>query len=134
MKDLENRISPEKIIFRKNHITVKVSQREIYRIFYRDLVWTYIRTFHTQDGNYEEPGIEDITEDTEGELVLCDKMRCSWIIETDQIGQKAGEIMRELCMYAPYVLAGGQDWFDRSEEADFDMISEMVKIRRECGK
>lgn len=134
MEGLEIRIAPEKVIFRKNHIAVAEPETGRNRIFYKDIVRAYIR-IHDETGGYLEPEIMDIARDTEGELVLCaGKGNGRWIIRTDRTGQKAGALFEALCLHAPYILAGGQEWFDGLDEEDFGTVGRMVDIMRECYK
>lgn len=132
MEESEKRIAPERIVFGKSFMTAMAPQGEQYRIFYKDVVWAYIGVPDDETGSCIKPDIVDITDGTEGELVVWDKKRCRWIFRTDQGGETAGSLLKKLCMNAPYIVAGGQDWFDISDKAEFDMIREMVKVKRAC--
>ncbi len=134
MEESENRITPERIIFGKSFITAKAPQSERYRIFYKDIIWAYISVPDDRTGDCENPDIADVTEEMEGTLVVCDKKRCRWIFQTDRTGQTAGSLLKKLCIHAPYIVAGGQDWFDITQTADFDMVRQMVKVKRACGR
>lgn len=134
MEESENRITPKRIVFGKSFIAADASQKEKYRIFYKDIVWAYISVPNDRTGCCESPDITDVTEDMEGALVVCDKERCRWIFQTDRIGQTAGSLLKKLCLHAPYIVAGGQDWFDITRPADFDMIRQMVKVKRACNR
>ena len=115
MKDLETKMIPEKILFRKNHIVMETSQKEKCRIFYKDIVWAYIETKEINSEGIREPGLADITENTKGDLVFYDRLHCRWIVRTDKMNKEAGALLIELCMHAPYIAAGGQEWFDHFE-------------------
>ena len=132
MGESENRITPERIVFGKSFIAAKTPQGERHRIFYKDIIWAYISVPDDRSGCCENPDIADVTENMEGTLVVYDKEQCRWIFRTDQTGQRAGGLLKELCIHAPYIVAGGQDWFDISNKADFDMIRQMVKAKRAC--
>ena len=134
MGESENCITPERIVFGKSFIAAKTPQGERHRIFYKDIIWAYISVPDDRAGCCGNPDIADVTEDMEGTLVVYDKERCRWIFRTDQTGQTAGGLLKELCIHAPYIVAGGQDWFDISNKADFDMIRQMVKVKRACGR
>lgn len=134
MEDFEKRIEPDQIIFGKSFMTAEKSQGEKYRIFYKDIVWAYISVQNDRTGCWEEPDIADVTEDLDGELVVCDRKRCRWVMQTDRSGQTAGSLLKKLCISAPYIVAGGQDWFDISKKPDFDMVRQMVKVKRACMK
>ncbi len=134
MEESENRITPERIVFGKNFITAGVSREEEYRIWFKDIVWAYVSASDDGTGCYEKPDIADITDDMDGDLVIFDKRRCRWVLRTGGSGQTAGSLLKKLCIHAPYIVAGGQDWFDITEKADFDMVRQMVKVKRACGK
>lgn len=134
MEEVEKRIEPDRVIFGKSFITAEKSQGERYRIFYKDIIWAYVSVPNGRMEDCEKPDIADVTEDMEGELVVCDKKRCRWVIQTDRSGQAAGGLLKRLCLNAPYIVAGGQDWFDISNKQDFDMIRQMVKVKRACIK
>lgn len=134
MEESEKRIAPERIVFGESFIAAKAPQGEKYRVFYKDIVWAYIDVPDDKNGGCIKPDIADITDDTEGEFVVWDKKRCRWIFRTDLSGQTAGSLLKKLCVHAPYIVAGGQDWFDITEKADFDMVRQMVKVKRACGR
>ena len=133
MEASENHITPERIVFGNRCIAAEAPQGKKYRIFYKDIVWAYIVVPGNGDRDCIKPDIADITDGTEGELVVWDKKRCRWIFRTGVSGETAGSLLKKLCMYAPYIVAGGQDWFDISDQAEFDMVCRMVKTRRGCG-
>ena len=41
-------------------------------------------------------------------------------------------MLEELTMHAPYILAGGQEWFDEHDEKQFSEIGKMVGIMQGC--
>lgn len=134
MENLETRIKPDKISFRKNFIMIKELKTGKYRILYKDIVLAKIRVKGDEEGSYQEPEITDITGNMEGDLILYDRQHTRWVIQPDRTGKKAGELLKELCIHAPYIMVGNQDWFDCSEEADFEMVGQMVSLMRECGR
>lgn len=134
MEESEKRVTPERIVFKKSFISARVSLWEEYRIFYEDMVWAYVSVPSGEAEDVQRPDIADITEDVKGDLVVYDRKRCRWVFETDRISQTAGNLLKRLCFYAPYIVAGGQDWFDITDKAEFDMIRQMVKVRRACGR
>lgn len=134
MENMEIGIAPEKVLFQKNLIVIEESKTRRHRILYKDIVFTYIRTRDDKTGEYQAPEITDVTGRMDGELILYDREHRKWIIRTDRTGQKAGVLFEELCAHAPYVLAGGQDWFDCSSKEDFEMVREMVELMRECSR
>lgn len=134
MKELEIRMVPEKIFFGKDHIVMAAAETKKYWIPYRDIIWAYIRTKEDRPGEDREPELAEITEDTEGELILYGSQHFRWIVQTEKTGREAGALLKELCMHAPYIAAGGQDWFDPSEGNDLGMIEEMVRVMRECSE
>ena len=134
MENLENRIMPEKILFRKSFISLVEQERVKYRIPYKDIVVARIRVWDDKAKCYQEPEITEITGDMEGELVLYDRQHIQWVIQTDQSGRKAGSLLEELCIHAPYIMMGSQDWFNCSEEEDYKIIEQMVRTMRMCSK
>lgn len=70
----------------------------------------------------------------DGEIVLYDRQHTKWVIQTDQIKEKAGTLLKDLCVHAPYIVVGSQDWFDGSDEKDFGMVGDMVSLMRECSE
>lgn len=134
MENLEIRVMPEKLLFRRNFVLMTGPDTGKYQISYKDIIFTYIRIRDGETGHYLEPEIADITGEMEGEWILCDKEHRRWIVRTDRMGQKAGALFKELCIHAPYVLAGGQDWFDCSAEQDFETVRQMVGLMRECSR
>lgn len=134
MENLEIRIVPRELLFRKRFITMTDEKTVKHRIFYKDIVLAYLQIWDEKAGCYLEPEITDITGDMEGNLILYDRQHCKWVIQTDQTGRKAGALLEELCIHAPYIMMGSQDWFDCSEEKDFEIIGQMVKTMRECGR
>lgn len=134
MENMEIKIEPERVLFQKNLIVIEESKTKRRRILYKDIVFAYIRTLDDVTGEYQTLEITDITGRTDGELVLYDREHRKWIIRADRTGQKAGALFEGLCTHAPYILAGGQDWFDCSKEEDFEMVREMVELMRECSR
>lgn len=134
MENMEIKIEPEKVLFQKNLIVIEESKTGRHRILYKDIVFTYIRIRDDKTGEYQALEITDITGRTDGELVLYDREHRKWVIRADRTGQKAGALFEELCIHAPYVLAGGQDWFDCTSKQDFEMVGEMVELMRECSR
>lgn len=134
MRESETKIMPGKVLFRKSQIVLEISSAEKYRIPYREIVWAYVRTKGDEPGGGREPELAEITEETEGELIIYDRQRHRWMIGTGRAGKKAGALLKELCIHAPYIVAGGQEWFDHSGEADFSAVEEMVRLMRECGR
>lgn len=132
MENLEIRIMPEKVLFRENCIIITDSENGRYRILYKDIIYAYIRIQDSDTGECLAPEITDITKETDGELILYDNERRQWIIRTDRTREKAGMLFEKLCIHVPYILAGGQDWFNCSQEEDFKMIGQMAEIMREC--
>lgn len=134
MENLKTKIMPEKVLFQENSIDVIEPETGKYRIAYEDIVYAYIRIRNREEENCLKPEITEITKETDGELILYDREHRQWVIGTDRVGKKAGTLFEELCIHVPYILAGGQDWFDCSEEKDFEMIGQMVNLMRACSR
>lgn len=136
MENLETVCIPEKIVFYKNSITMAEKGKGTHRISYQDVVLAYLKVWDEVSGSYQEPEITEITPEMDGEMILYDKGHKRWIIRTEKAGKKAGALLEELCIHAPYIMVGGQDWFDRSLESDFETIGQMVGLMTEvwCQK
>lgn len=131
-KSLDIILKPEKVCFTKTGIRIMDSRLGRYKIPYRELVLAGIKAADRESGGYYEPEITEITEDTDGELILCDSRNRRFSIRTELTGRTAGNMISELGMRAPYILIGKQDWFDMDDEEAFGEIDSMVKLMRGC--
>lgn len=134
MDNLSISLKAKKITFHKEYLSLTDVQERMYRVAYEDIVFAYLETRSTEpgkEGRLIRPALEDITEDTDGGLVMLDCRHHRWNLQTDLSGRTAGAILRELCICAPYILLGGQAWSE-DEEIDFEQAKTMVQIMREC--
>lgn len=131
MENWETVSIPEKIIFHKSSIVMTEPGAGRHQIPYQNIVLAYIKVWDDDAGSYLEPEITEITPQMDGELILYDKEKKRWVIRTDKAGKKAGALLEELCIRAPYIIAGGQGWFDRSLESDYEMAGQMVGLMAE---
>ena len=132
---MENRnitLHPEKISFRKSYVGIKDAAYGNRRIPYKEIVLGYLRVRDQESGGYYKPEITDITRDMDGDLILYDYRHCCFHIRTDLVSETAGAMLGELTMHAPYILAGGQEWFDEYDEKQFAEIGKMVEIMQGC--
>lgn len=130
---IEIRLRPENILFEDESVRVVDARTGKHRLFYSEIVLACLRVWDQKKKQYWEPEITDITSDMEGDLILYDKGHCRWEIRTDRSGKKAGSLLEEICIHAPFVMAGFQSWFDRSGRSDFERIAEMGEAMRVCG-
>ncbi len=133
MENLEIRIAPERVLFRRSLMIITESETRKYRIPYKEIVYTYIRIWDDKEEQYLTPEIADITRKMEGEWIFHDRENWKWTILTHRLEERAGLLFKELCVHAPYVMAGGQDWFDSWEEQDMEEVGKMVELMRKCG-
>lgn len=126
----------KKVVFHKEYLGLTDVQERMYRISYDELVFVYLETCSAEsggEGSQIRPVLEDITADMDGKLVMLDCRQCRWNLQTDLSGKTAGTILRELSVYAPYILLGGQRWL-KEEEDDFEQARVMVQIMKECER
>lgn len=130
-------LRPREIVFGKEYLILTDIKGRRNRIPYEELVFVYLETYSTEPGEEDcliKPALEDITEAMDGELVMLDCRHCRWNLQTDLSGKTAGAVIRELGVYAPYILLGNQAWLNEKEEDDFDQAKKMVQIMRKCEK
>lgn len=135
MDNLSMSLMLKNIVFEKEYLKLTDRKEWEYQISYRELVFVYIESYNTEsgeEGSVTKPALEDITEETDGELVILDCGHCCWKLQTALSGKTAGAILRELGIRAPYLLLGRQAWMDENEEDDFEQARKMVQIMREC--
>ncbi len=135
MDNLSMSFRLKNIVFEKDYLKLTDSKEGKYQISYEELVFVYLEAYSAESGEKSRlirPALEDITEDMDGELVMLDCRHCRWKLKTDLSGKKAGAIMIELGIHAPYILLGSQAWLDENEEDDFDQAKKMVQIMRKC--
>lgn len=124
------RLRPEKLLFRKKTIIITGAENGKHRIPYSGIVMAYLRVPAGTAGAYREPEITEITGDMEGELILHDRADHRWEIATDLTGRAAGAWLEELCIHAPYILAGAQSWLEKPEEEHFAVLRSMAALMR----
>lgn len=102
-------LKPEKIQFHSNGIKILGSESDSYMIPYNGIIKACVSVYDKQSGIYYEPDVMEITGEMEGDLLLYDSARRKWRLQTELTGQKAGTMIKELLMRAPYILIGGAD-------------------------
>lgn len=132
MEHSEIRIAPEKVLFRRNLMIITESETRRYKVPYKEIVYTYIRIWDDRKERCLTPEITDITQKMDGEWIFHDRENRKWTVLTHRMKEGAGALFKELCIHAPYVMAGGQDWFDSSEEKDMETVRQMVELMRKC--
>ena len=111
MDNLSMSFRLKNIVFEKDYLKLTDSKEGKYQISYEELVFVYLEAYSAESG---------------------EKRHCRWKLKTDLSGKKAGAIMIELGIHAPYILLGSQAWLDENEEDDFDQAKKMVQIMRKC--
>ena len=125
-------LRPEKISFKRSYLGIKDTTYGNRRIPYEEIVLGYLKVPDQESGGCYKPELTEITENMDGDLILYDYRHCCFQIKTDLVSETAGAMLGELTMHAPYILAGGQEWFDEHDERQFAEIGEMVEIMRGC--
>lgn len=123
-------LRPEKIQFTGNEIKILQSGFDRYAIPYKRILRACVSIYDRQSGTYYEPEIAEITGEMEGDLLLYDCERRRWRLQTELTDRKAGAMIEELVMRAPYILIGGGG-FDLDNDEDFDQLTLMTKLMRE---
>lgn len=135
MENLSIALKLKEIVLQSRYLNLTDIQEQTYCIPYEELVLAYISIHDTGSGEENslmKPALEDITEDMDGELVMLDRRHYRWSLQMGLSGKKAGAVLKELSIRAPYMLLGGQTWFDETEEEDFTEVRKMVDIMRAC--
>ncbi len=123
-------LRPEKIQFTGNGLRILHSGFDRYTIPYKRIIRACVSIYDRQSGTCYEPEITEITGEMEGDLLLYDCERRRWRLQTELTDRKAGAMIEELVMRAPYILIGG-GWFDLDNEEDFDQLTLMTRLMRE---
>ena len=122
----------EKISLKRSYIGIKDTRYWNRRIPYKEIILGYLKVWDRESGGYYKPEITEVTRDMDGDLILYDYRHCCFHIRTDLVSETAGAMLGELTMHAPYILAGGQEWFDEYDEKQFAEIGKMVEIMQGC--
>lgn len=125
-------LKPKRLLLSSNRIEITDNHMEQYQIPYRDLIFASLIITDGEKGLCYEPEITEITKDLEGDLILYDCWHTRWQIRLDGTGKRAGSLLSELATHAPHILIGRQTWVDMEDEADFEEISNMVKLMNRC--
>lgn len=125
-------LRPEEIRFKKKYMEIRDSQYGICRIPYKEMVLAYINVRDEESDRCYRPDITEITKNMGRDLILYDSQHCCFNIQMDLTEKTAGAVLGELTRHAPYILAGGQEWFDEEDKEQFFRIGEMVEIMRGC--
>lgn len=100
---------------------------------YGELVAAYLEICDEATGQISRPELEEITEELEGCLVLYDREYRRVRIRPAGVGVRAGALLKELAIHAPYLFLGYMPWMDEGNQEEFFRIREMVSVMRTIG-
>ena len=130
MKYVSIRLCAKSIEFKEASISIIDSQLDEYEIPYGEMVLVYIVLREGDDCRI--PELADITDSMEGALVICNRRQNCFVIQTDETGKSAEEILWGLTGRAPHALFGSQPWLNEYDSRQFETVLEMVDMMREC--
>lgn len=119
------------ISFKDDALEMTDTAHERFQLPYDEIVMAYIEVCDEATGELRRLELADITEDTDGEVILCDCKDQRFRIKTEQTGKKAGYIMKQLALHAPYILMDSQEWLEEDNSEEFAEAERMVSIMRE---
>lgn len=132
MRHVNILLHAEAFVFGKDSLKVTDVHKEEYEIPYGEIVLVYIASCG-EDGICA-PELSDITEDTDGTIVICNSQQNRFEIRADLAEHAAGEVFKSLTEYAPHALFGSQPWLNEYDAGQFEEVLEMVDIMKECVK
>lgn len=119
------------IKFGKHMLKVKDVSGRTLEIPYEEMVMAYIEVCDKESENVSRVSLADISEDVDGELVICDLRHFRYRFLAVQTGKKAGFYLKQLALYAPYLLFDSESWLEEEDEEAFEEAKRMVSIMRE---
>ncbi|MEY8324073.1 hypothetical protein AALB47_09185 [Lachnospiraceae bacterium 54-11] len=125
-------LTVRQIDFTRNSIKVTDIYSDKYQFPYKEIVFASLSILDKETCEFYEPEITEITKEMKGDLLLYDSHGCKWRFQTDLSGKTAGVVFLELSLHAPYIVLGGQSWFEAENEDDFNEIKNMVSLMRQC--
>lgn len=128
-------LQAEELVFDSAALRIIDAQRGEYVIPYDEIVLAYIAVGDVGKGDLgscQTPEITDITKDMEGALLLCNRQKGRFTIQTDRIGDTAGELLEKLTRRAPHALFGFQPWLNEYDAGQFEEVLKMIDVMKEC--
>ena len=114
--------------FKKNRVIMTDKRNMEISLSYGELVAAYLEIRDKTTGQISRPELEDVTEDLEGTLILYDREYRRICVRT--AGIKAGLLLKQLAIHAPYLFLGYMPWMDEENQQEFFRIREMVSVMR----
>lgn len=100
---------------------------------YVELVAAYLEIFDEATGQISRPELEEITEELEGCLVLYDREYRRIRVHPVGAEIRAGALLKQLAICAPYLFLGYMPWMDEEDQEEFYRIRDMVSVMRTVG-
>lgn len=117
--------------FKKNRVILTDKRNMEILLPYRELVAAYLEIRDKNTGQISRPELEDVTEDLVGCLILYDREYRRICVHTT--GVRAGLLLKQLAIHAPYLFLGYMPWMDEGDQQEFFRIREMVSVMRAIG-
>lgn len=121
----------QSIQFKEDFIEITEITQEKFQLPYDEIIMAYIEIYDNATGEVYRPELADITEDTEGEVILCSLRNCRFRLEAERTGKRAGYILKQLALHAPYILMDSLGWLEEENVEEFAEAERMVSIMRE---
>lgn len=121
------------ISFKRNCLVMADTRNMEIMMPYKELVAAYIEICDERTGSIAHPDISEVTEELEGCLVLYDReYRC---IRVRPVGRekRAGAILKQLAIHAPYLFWDYMPWMDEGNQEEFFNIRQMVSAMRDVS-
>lgn len=117
--------------FKKKRVILTDKKNMEISLPYGELVAAYLEIGDKITGQISRPGLEDVTEDMGGSLILYDREYRRICVHT--AGVRAGLLLKQLAVHAPYLFLGYMPWMDEGNQQEFFRMREMVSVMRAIG-
>lgn len=119
------------IQFKKDAVRMTDVSNQKFQMPYSAIIIAYIEGKDKKTGKTYRYKFEEITEDAEGEVILHDCRHCRFRLQVESTGKKAGYILKQLALHAPYILMDSGEWLEESDAREFAEAERMVSLMRE---
>lgn len=119
------------IQFKKNSVKMTDISNQKFQIPYDVIVMAYIENEDKKTGEIHRLEFTDLTEEADGEVILYDCHHCQFRLRVEGTGRKAGYILKQLALHAPYIMMDSGGWLEEDDEMEFAEAEWMVSLRRE---
>lgn len=116
--------------FKKSRVIMTDKRNTEISLRYGELVAAYVEICDEITGQIRHPDLEEVTEELEGCLVLYDREYRRIRVRPAGVGVRAGALLKELAIHAPYLFLGYMPWMDEGNQQEFFKIRQMVSIMR----